>query len=146
MYALNQKAQLAYYVNVHLHIEHVRPLLKALHWLPVKDRIIYKIGTFVFCLFVFVVPSHHTCHVSLYTLLAHSVSVQKKKLFLVQDEKLRALVTGRSLFRLPLAGTTFLLTSDTAVLSHSSKLLVKLFSLLLPTLAPFHRHWMLYLI
>ena len=47
------------------------------------------------------------------------------------DRNLRALVAGRSLFRRPLSGTTFLLTSDTAVLSHSSKLL----SLLLPTLS-----------
>ena len=35
---------------------------------------------------------------------------------LVQDGNLRALVTDRSLFRLPLSGTTFLLTSDTAIL------------------------------
>ena len=28
--------------------EHVRALLKALHWLPVKERIILKIATFVF--------------------------------------------------------------------------------------------------
>ena len=48
---------------------------------------------------------------------------------------LKALVTGRSLFRLLLSGATFLLTSDTAVLSHSSKLLLKLFSLLLPILS-----------
>ena len=31
--------------------EHVRPLLKALHWLPVKERILFKIATFVFCFF-----------------------------------------------------------------------------------------------
>ena len=48
---------------------------------------------------------------------------------------LKALVTGCSLFRLLLSGATFLLTSDTAVLSHSSKLLLKLFSLLLPILS-----------
>ena len=57
-----------------------------------------------------------------------------RKFVLVQDGNLRALVTGRSLFRFPFSGTTFLLTSDTAILSHSSKLLSKLFSLLLPTL------------
>ena len=33
-----------------------------------------------------------------------------------------------------MSGTTFLLTSDAEFLSHSSKLLSKLFSLLLPTL------------
>ena len=53
----------------------------------------------------------------------------------MQDGNLGALVTGRSLFRLPLSGTTFLLTPDTAVLYHSSKLLLKPFSLLLPTLS-----------
>ena len=51
------------------------------------------------------------------------------------DENLRALVAGRSLFRLPLSGTTFSLTSDTAVLSHSSELLLRHFSLLLPSLS-----------
>ena len=50
-----------------------------------------------------------------------------EKLFLVQNSNLRALVTGLSPFRLPLSGTTFLLAYDTAVLSHSSKLLLKPF-------------------
>ena len=31
--------------------EHVRPFLKALHWLPVRDRIIFKITIFVFVFF-----------------------------------------------------------------------------------------------
>ena len=90
-----------------------------------------KTGLFLRQPLFFMVPSHH---VSLHTFLAHSVPVQMKKLLLVQDGNLKALVTGRSLFRLPLSGTTFLLTSDTAVLSHSSKLLLKHLSLLLPTL------------
>jgi len=55
-------------------------------------------------------------------------------LFLVQDGNLRALVTGHSLFWLPLSGTTFLLTSHIAVRSHSSKRLLEHFSLLLPAL------------
>ena len=85
--------------------------------------------------FVFpTVPCHRTAHrVSPCTLLlAHSVPVQMKN---KKDGNLRALVAGRSLFRLLLSGTTFLLTSDTAVLSYGSKLLLKLFSLLLPTLS-----------
>ena len=82
------------------------------------------------------VPCHHTCHhVFLYALLlARFIPVQVKKLFLVQGGNLSTLATGHSLFRLPLSGTTFLLTSNTAVLSHSSELLLKLFSLFLPTL------------
>ena len=43
---------------------------------------------------------------------------------------LKALVSGRSLFRLLLSGTTFLLTSDTAVLSHSLNILLRPSSLL----------------
>ena len=82
------------------------------------------------------VPCHHTCHrVFLYALcLAHSIPVQVKKRFFVQGGNLSTLFTGHSLFRLPLSGTTFLLTPNTAVLSHSSELLLKLFSLFLPTL------------
>ena len=60
---------------------------------------------------------------------------KQNKLFLVQDGNLRALVAGRSLFRLPLSGAiTYLLTSDTAVLCQSSTLLSNVFSFLLPTL------------
>ena len=47
-----------------------------------------------------------------------SVLVLKKD-FHVRDGSLRALVTGRSLFKLSLSGTTFLLTTDTAVLSST---------------------------
>ena len=43
---------------------------------------------------------------------------------------LRTLVSGRSVFRLLLSGTTFLLTSDTAVLSHSLNILLRPSSLL----------------
>ena len=49
------------------------------------------------------------------------------EIFLVQHGKLRALVTRHSLFGLPLSGTTFLLTSDTAALCHSSKRVLKTF-------------------
>ena len=64
-----------------------------------------------------------------------SIPVQMKKLFLVQDANLRALVTSHSLFRLPLSRTTCVLTSDTAVLPHSLKLLIKHLFLMLPTLS-----------
>ena len=78
------------------------------------------------------VPCHHTCHhVSVYTpsQALHSSSDEKENNSFVQDENLRFLVTSHSLFRLPLSRTTFLLTSNTAVLSHSSKLLLKPFPL-----------------
>ena len=41
----NHAAKAVFRKNRHVH---VRPLLKALHWLPVKDRIIFKIATLVF--------------------------------------------------------------------------------------------------
>ena len=83
-----------------------------------KTGLLLGIAAFVFrfCLFVFLMVScHHTCHrFSRYTLLlAKSIPVQMKTSFLVQDVNLRALVTGRSLFRLPLSRTTFLLTHPT---------------------------------
>ena len=51
---------------------HVRPLLKALHWLPVKDMIIFKIATFVFRVVVVVVfygtlPPYLSLFLSVYT-------------------------------------------------------------------------------
>ena len=52
---------------------------------------------------------------------------RKKNLFPVQDGILRALVTSHFLFRLPLSVTSFLLTANAAVLTHSSKLLLTLF-------------------
>ena len=61
-------------------------------------------GTFLFCfvcLFLMVL-CHHSCHrVCLYTvLLVHSVpALTREKNFLVQDGNLKALLTGRSLFR-----------------------------------------------
>ena len=95
-----------------------------------SDKIIFKIATYVFRFFEYLPPYLSLC-LSVYTPSCTLHSSSGEKLFLVKDENLRALVTGRSLFRLPLSGTTFLLTSDTAVLSHTSKLLLKPFSLLL---------------
>ena len=40
--------------------EHVRPLLKVYHWLPVKERIIFKMATFVFHFFASTLPPY--CH------------------------------------------------------------------------------------
>ena len=47
--------------------ECVRPLLKALHWLPVKDRIIFKIATFVFHFFDGTLPPYLSLCLSIYT-------------------------------------------------------------------------------
>ena len=102
-----------------------RALLKALQWLPVKEGIIFKKPPLVSVSLM--VPSHNTCHhVSMYTFLALSVPAQIKNFFLFffSSSFLKSCARwkrkgfGRSLFRLPLSGTTFLLTSDTAVLSQ----------------------------
>ena len=91
----------------------------------------------VFLFLFWVVPCHHTCHrVSLYTLLlARSVPVQKKK---KKKKKLSCVRWKRKGFgyrsfsvQASLVWNNLLLTSDTAVLSHSSELV----SLLLPTLS-----------
>ena len=106
---------------------HARLLLKALYWLPVKERIICKEFTFVFRFFDGTLTPYLSSCLSVYT-PSHTLRSSSDENFLVQDGSVGALVTGPSLFRLPLSGTTFLLTFDTAGLSHSSKLLTSAYS------------------
>ena len=47
--------------------EHVTPLLKKLHWLPVKERILFKIATFAFCFFDGTLPPYLSSCLSVYT-------------------------------------------------------------------------------
>ena len=116
--------------------EHVRPLIKAVHWLPVKERIIFEIVSFVSYFFDGTLPPYLSSFISMQT-SSHTLrfSSDFKKSVSCARWELNGLVTGCSLFRLPLSETTFLLTVDTAVLSHSSKLLLKAVSLPLPTLS-----------
>ena len=46
--------------------EHIIPLLKALHWLPVKEGIIFKIVTFVFRFFDGTLPPYLSSCLSVY--------------------------------------------------------------------------------
>ena len=46
--------------------EQVRPLLKALHWLPVKESVLFKIATFVFRFFDGTLPPHLSLCLSVY--------------------------------------------------------------------------------
>ena len=83
--------------------KHVRPLLKALHWLPVRreyfeDREEKKNPFFSHGTLLPYLSSCLSVYISSRTL--HSIS-GGEKLFLVQDGNLRASVTGRTLFRLP---------------------------------------------
>ena len=58
--------------------EHVRPLLKALHRLPVKERVLFNTATFVFCSLVVMPPYLSSC-LSVYTpsWILHSSSDEK---------------------------------------------------------------------
>ena len=47
--------------------EHVTPLLKKLHWLPVKERILFKIATFAFRFFDGTPPPYLSSSLSVYT-------------------------------------------------------------------------------
>ncbi|WP_419585632.1 hypothetical protein, partial [Thiolapillus sp.] len=47
--------------------EHVTPLLKKLHWLPVKERILFKIATFAFRFFDGTLPPYLSSCLSVYT-------------------------------------------------------------------------------
>ena len=100
----------------------------------------------------FRVPCHHTCHhVSLCTpCLVHSVPVQmiwrkqqqqqqqqqQNRSFICKTE-IKILVTGRSLFRLLLSGTTFLLTIALCRFKTPLKILSLYFCVLWATLVPF---------
>ena len=113
-----------------------------------KTGFFFKIDTFLFrffCFLFFVIlfafafdgtqPPYLSSCMYVYTPSRTLRSSLAGKETVVQDGDLKVVVTGRSLFRLSLSGTTFLLTSSTAVHSHSSELLFKLFSLFLPALS-----------
>ena len=56
--------------------DHVTPVLRdALHWLPIQQRIVYKIA--VFALTVFEVPAHHTLAVP----VLHSLKLAVESVF-----------------------------------------------------------------
>ena len=109
--------------------ECVKPLLKKIHWIPVKETILFKIDTFAFRFFGDTLLPYLSSCPSVYTPLVLSVPVLLKIKIPVQAGSSVALVTGRSQFRRPLFGTIFLPTSDTAVPSYSPELLLKLSAL-----------------
>ena len=109
--------------------------VKKLHWLPVKERILFKIATFAFRFFDCTLPPYLSSCLSVYT--------PSRTLRSSSDEKNLSCARWRFMgfshrsfsFRRPLSGTTFLPTSDTAVPSHSSKLRLKPSCSLLPSLS-----------
>ena len=114
----NHAAKVVLFKSKH---EHVTPLLKKIHWLPVKERILFKIATFAFRFFDDNLPPYLSSCLSVYTpSRTLRSSSDGKKLFPVQNGNSRTLVTGRSLLRRLLSGTVFLPTSDTVSPSHSS--------------------------
>ena len=60
----NHAAKVVFHKSKH---EHVTPLLKKLHWLPVKERILFKIATFVFRFFDGTLPPYLSSCLSVYT-------------------------------------------------------------------------------
>ena len=103
--------------------KHVTPLLKKLHWLPVKERILFKMAIFTFRFFDGTLPPYPSSCLSVYTPSRTLCSISDdKKLFPVQNGNSRALVAGRSRFRRPLSETVFLPTTDTVAPSHILKL------------------------
>ena len=106
----------------------VRPLLKALHWLPFKEKIIFKFTIFVFS---FIDGTHATIP-GIMSLSLHSSqtlrSISDDKTLSCASWKLNGFGYGSfSLTGLFLSRTPFLLTSDTVVLSHTWKILFFLF-------------------
>ena len=82
--------------------EHVTPLLKKLRWLPVKDRILFKINlAFAFRFFDGTLLPYLSSCLSVYTPSRTLRFSSDEKLFPVQNGKSMAFVTGRSLFDTP---------------------------------------------
>ena len=70
--------------------EHIRPPVKALHWQPVKERIIFKIATFVFRFIDGTLPSCLPAYIPNRTLRSSSDNERNKnKQFHVQDGNLQ---------------------------------------------------------
>ena len=88
-----------------LHLQTCNDTKHLLNWLPIEEMVIFKIPSFVFRFFDGTLPPHLSSCLSVYTpsRTGRSSSDERKNLFLVQDGHLRALVTGRSLFRLSLS-------------------------------------------
>ena len=67
-----------------------RSPLKALHWLPVKERITFKVATFVFCFFDGTLPPYLLSCFSAYIPFSHSsIPVQRGKKPFCSREKLK---------------------------------------------------------
>ena len=70
--------------------EHIRPLFNALHWLRVKERVIFTIATFVFLFFDGTLPPYLSSCLSVYTpsCTLSSSSDGKESLCKVENEML----------------------------------------------------------
>ena len=97
--------------------KHVKPLLKRLHWLPVKERILFKTANFAFGFFDGTLPPHLSSCLFVFTPSCTLHAGHDEKKLPMQDGDLRAAVISHSLFWLPLHETTYLLMSETAVSS-----------------------------
>ena len=78
--------------------EHLKPLLKKLHWLSVKERILFKIATFAFRFFDNTLSQYLSSSVYTQPRTRRFIS-EGEKIFPVQYGNLRALGTGHSLLR-----------------------------------------------
>ena len=103
--------------------EHGTPLLKKLHWLPDKERILFKIAIFAFCFFDGTLPLYLSTCLSVYTQSRTLRSSSEEKTPSCAKWKLKGF--GHRSFRRPFFGTVFLPTSDTVGPSQSSTLLLR---------------------
>ena len=105
----NHAAKVVLFKSKH---EHVTPLLRKLHWLPVQERILFKIATFAFRFFDGTLPPYLSSCLSVYTQSRTLRSSSDEKTLSSAKWKLKGIGHGRSLFRRPLSGTVFLSTSN----------------------------------
>ena len=69
--------------------DHVQPLFKQLHWLPVRSRIQYKVSTLCFNTFACASPDYLSELLTVYIWLGNSVLLQTVVLFAFPPQKQR---------------------------------------------------------
>ena len=114
--------------------DHASPYLQELHWLPVRERIIFKIMTVVYKCLTGTAPSYLTACLSLYrparTNLRSASDITR-----LTEHNFRRLCNPQlrdlSLIRLLKSGTPYLLTSGRVTLYAVSKSVLKLTYLLI---------------
>ena len=94
----NHRARLTFRKKRH---DHVTPLLKKLHWLPVSERIVFKLATLSFCYFDGTLPPYHSCCLCSYS-YSRSLRSSSQKILTVPRVNLKSALARSFRYQAPL--------------------------------------------